>query len=623
MLRTTASSLALALVLASTVGCSGNAADFESTIDSGEDALNVASLGVGYDTLSQSMLNQCLTVVRKSTTLTGQTSFDLTALGNSTTTSNQLSLDVGGKAEFGIVSGSASAKIVQDSLSSATSSTIVFHQQSIVRTDSVDWQRSRFLTAATDPTFFAKCGDEVLSDVNLGADVFVALRADFANEQGKTSFEASLGASVVDLWSAETKLANVSSTTKSHMKLTVRGFQRGGDSSRITGALGAGLAKPCTGENMQACFDAVNSVVSYAGSADFLTAARATPAALSWQREKWSAHGATLNTVGASAALVTARAKLQSVFENEIRTPIRVDYLRSYLPASLRTAADTAKATALRNQTTIVNYGVPACYPAVTVGERPLIATRIPGIGGRPSRTIFAPDMSAPTPTSEACNNAINTTLKQYGFVATSTTSLETAVAPNYSAAPLASAPLGSARRSDWTKDITVGEAPWGTWTNMEYCPAGQFAVGYRMRVEAFRGSCSGNACDDTGLNAVELLCMSPSHGAQSTLRAHDGLWGDWNPTQSCGFGPMVGASLRIEPGQGSGDDTAADDMQGVCLDSSTVVAPGGAAFGAWGGKVSCPSGSAVCGIQVKFEGSQGDNDDTALNGVRLACCTY
>jgi hypothetical protein len=38
--------------------------------------------------------------------------------------------------------------------------------------------------------------------------------------------------------------------------------------------------------------------------------------------------------------------------------------------------------------------------------------------------------------------------------------------------------------------------------------------------------------------------------------------------------------------------------------------------------QVSCPAGSAVCAFKVKTEGS-GKADDTAMNDIEVACCTY
>ena len=42
-----------------------------------------------------------------------------------------------------------------------------------------------------------------------------------------------------------------------------------------------------------------------------------------------------------------------------------------------------------------------------------------------------------------------------------------------------------------------------------------------------------------------------------------------------------------------------------------------------WNGGVDCPDGYYVCGMKTRFEGSQGVNDDTALNGIQMKCCKF
>jgi hypothetical protein len=139
------------------------------------------------------------------------------------------------------------------------------------------------------------------------------------------------------------------------------------------------------------------------------------------------------------------------------------------------------------------------------------------------------------------------------------------------------------------------------------------------MRVEGSQGG-----GDDTALNSVQLLCRNPSTGATEWVSSYDGLWGSWNGSASCTNSGqyLKGAQMRIEGSQGGGDDTAANNVAFSCTDSTTIQAPGGQGWGSWGGYASCPASSAVCGLSIRFEGSQGGGDDTAMNGLELLCCS-
>lgn len=176
---------------------------------------------------------------------------------------------------------------------------------------------------------------------------------------------------------------------------------------------------------------------------------------------------------------------------------------------------------------------------------------------------------------------------------------------------------VGSSSRSDVVKTIDLNTGLWGDWTSTRYCPAGSYAVGYRMRVEQGQGS-----GDDTALNAIELECMDAS-GNISSASAHDGMYGNWYESAYCANGTwMTGGAIRFEKSQKSGDDTGGNNVSARCSDGTNVQAPGGMSYGSWNNTVTCDAGSSVCGIKVRFESGQGSGDDTALNAVQFACCT-
>ena len=180
---------------------------------------------------------------------------------------------------------------------------------------------------------------------------------------------------------------------------------------------------------------------------------------------------------------------------------------------------------------------------------------------------------------------------------------------------------------ANWRNDVNGILYPetgnWGNWTahGPVFCDPGTWAIGYRMRVESSQGG--GNSDDDTALNAVRLLCKQPRAGGEEWIAAHEGLWGSWHGEARCpGSNTLRSARIRLESSQGGGDDTAANNLQFACNGTlGTLQASGGMSWGSWRSWHQCPDNTAICGIDSKFEGSQGGDDDTALNGVRLYCC--
>ncbi|KAH0625150.1 hypothetical protein JD844_033302, partial [Phrynosoma platyrhinos] len=108
---------------------------------------------------------------------------------------------------------------------------------------------------------------------------------------------------------------------------------------------------------------------------------------------------------------------------------------------------------------------------------------------------------------------------------------------------------------------------PWGDWGNIQFCPYG-YAHGFSLKVE--RGQGWG---DDTAMNGIRLYCTD---GAVIESRV----------------GPVEGR-------QGKGDDTAANNIQFTCEDGTALTGHGQrwGSFGPWSRR--CSSGS-ICGIQTK-----------------------
>ncbi|XP_071162934.1 vitelline membrane outer layer protein 1-like isoform X1 [Mytilus edulis] len=174
----------------------------------------------------------------------------------------------------------------------------------------------------------------------------------------------------------------------------------------------------------------------------------------------------------------------------------------------------------------------------------------------------------------------------------------------------------------------------WGDWHPPHFCADGFFATGYNMKIE---GNQHGH--DDTSLNAILLRCMGFDNHYGGTIESGEGSYGDWIGWTDCEkFGVhknqtyLTSFSLQVEGDQGGGDDTAANYIKFKCRDfdddrdeSELAHPPGHGLFGGYGGwSESCPTHSAICGIQTRIEGPQGGGihgDDTSLNNVKFFCC--
>jgi hypothetical protein len=128
------------------------------------------------------------------------------------------------------------------------------------------------------------------------------------------------------------------------------------------------------------------------------------------------------------------------------------------------------------------------------------------------------------------------------------------------------------------------------------------------------------NPADGTALNTLDLICQSPARSAARTIKAHDGLFGNWYAPATCAQGFLNGARVRNQTPVSAADDTSTNDVEFAC-GTSMLHAPGALTGGSFGSMTYCPAGTAVCGASLRVEGDVGAGDNTALNGLRLECC--
>eukprot|EP00727_Mastigamoeba_balamuthi_P013146 m51a1_g8454 hypothetical protein (739) ;mRNA; r:406705-409478 len=165
-----------------------------------------------------------------------------------------------------------------------------------------------------------------------------------------------------------------------------------------------------------------------------------------------------------------------------------------------------------------------------------------------------------------------------------------------------------------------AGKTAWGEWTEDVVCPDGTYASGLQTQLEA------PGTGDDTALNGLALDCVAAALPSQSVLE-FAGAVGDWGVWDQCeGHAAGVGLQTLSEGPQGKGDDTALNGLQMACSDLGTGL-PGlyrphssVGPWGTWDQPHSCPSGYYIVGFKVLNEHCCDRKDDTALNRIVFIC---
>lgn len=162
----------------------------------------------------------------------------------------------------------------------------------------------------------------------------------------------------------------------------------------------------------------------------------------------------------------------------------------------------------------------------------------------------------------------------------------------------------------------------WGDWTAEEICPPNSWVSAMNLKIEPEQGE-----DDDTALNGIKLSCTNMDGLHTADITSGEQRWGFYRGKKFCESGFASGFQLRSERDQKSGDDASAIDLMLLCThtDGTTSKIVGGEilTFGSYTQEQICPPGTAICGIRTQIEKDQGSGDDSALNNVDFACCSH
>ena len=603
----------------------------------------VALIGTGRNSITEEWKSQCI----KSNILTSHDNDEARFIFDRTLSESEIESSFGlkasAKASYGLFSGSARSSFAKSTYSSSRSITIVYKASVVTGTDLLDESNIEWLVKKDDQKFFAQCGDTVVRQIKRGGELYLLLRMDFGTESEKVAFQAALGGSY-GANEVNAKIEKISKAFSHRAAIHMEAYQYGGNAYLLGTALNSHSAVTCDMSNMTACNQFMESALNYA-SGKFPSNISSNSGALQYTLRDWKDYNAGPNAQDVPASVQTARDALLAKLRLQIDIQNRYDSLKAAgyfgAPQSFRTTIEGYNAASKKNVQVLGN-AIKACYDKLNLTTSTSTSNNTSNAGRRRLRTPHIPTSTISNASARLSHTDLlhNLHLSETNLSnellhnlhidyigqcvrAASESSLKAAGYKDLNAAfknmevKLPVSPFEG--RSDFVKLITPGAGYWGGWSKWAMCPKDQFAIGYKMRAE---GSCGD--CDDTALNAVELICANWPRTNVSTRRPHSGLWGTWHPEARCTYGPINGMSIRIEPKLGEGhDDTAANDLNASCASGEELHAPGGLGWGSFSEMQYCPAGSAVCGAQVRFEGKQGDDDDTAMNGISLACCAY
>ncbi|XP_066475653.1 vitelline membrane outer layer protein 1-like [Tiliqua scincoides] len=148
----------------------------------------------------------------------------------------------------------------------------------------------------------------------------------------------------------------------------------------------------------------------------------------------------------------------------------------------------------------------------------------------------------------------------------------------------------------------------WGRWGPAQFCYKGH-AVGFRIKVEPYTMQ-----YDSTDMNAIALLCDDGE-----IITSAVGPWGYWLKPLYCREGKLVSFALRVQETK-KVDNTAANGIVFHCSNNDVLSASGNPRLRLGPMSNRCAKGY-ICGILTRVQFAEYEEDDTALNDVRMYCC--
>jgi Leucine-rich repeat (LRR) protein len=239
-----------------------------------------AVLGQGYDVSEERFAGLCVLGDRQfAGTQEATISFDKKV--SETEVADSLGFSVGGKARYGLITGSLSAEFTSSSSSSDYSEVAVYSAKYQFKNQKLNYtgltpQGQQAKGSAVGNNFVWEnwektCGHEFVEQVVQGASLYISIKIEFSTKASKTAFDAQFSLSG-PMFEVGGKLSTASKQFGKTASISIQAYQLGGDVAKLSQALNANLGdKPevkaiavCSMDNPDACLQLLNGAIKYA-----------------------------------------------------------------------------------------------------------------------------------------------------------------------------------------------------------------------------------------------------------------------------------------------------------------------------------------------------------------------
>jgi hypothetical protein len=295
--------LAVALLV---TGCGEReTAESESPIDilvTPSTGATVGSLGEGRDYAQESMKDVCLRTTGTFTQGSPYTAFQFASSMAKDDVASMLGYSVDAKARFKIFEGNVKASFARSTTESTYSLTLNYSADYGTAWSMLDSVTGTWSVSPSDPKFYERCGDQVLSKLMKGGSLIVQYKIDFSSLTDKQNFEAAVNAAYLDAATANAKISQELTKYRSRATVKVAAYQSGGDPTRLFTAMGGGSSDgsgaaaivKCATADLSACGTFMTNAVKYGtgtAATDFPQNVKENPGDREYLFQDWTVFG--------------------------------------------------------------------------------------------------------------------------------------------------------------------------------------------------------------------------------------------------------------------------------------------------------------------------------------------